>query len=319
MTNPVILLGTQSNGETLPVQVDDFGRLVAEGLQGPPGPEGPPGIGQLPPDPYEGALLGWLNGTLAWIGTPPVPIPEGVFGPITDWNSTDHIITVEGEIPSQVGSGVWLNQVGPDGMPYLNSTSLASYPWASYLTTEGDGGGWSGSPIVAFDGDPQTGTRPEYEDVPINFIPPEVIPVTTKISVWTGMGGSNTDPFTIYVNKGRVGEQSIQVSSDGIERFDIPFTGDLYNIQITGNSARSGWAHLYSIAIDDLFLVDSSFVPQIRVSSVLPNGILGVPEPSDAIFYPGAYLGIEEQQVAAWVLYGTDPTTRIDYLRQTRD
>jgi len=32
MTNPVILLGTQSNGETLPVQVDEFGRLVAEGL-----------------------------------------------------------------------------------------------------------------------------------------------------------------------------------------------------------------------------------------------------------------------------------------------
>ena len=94
MTNPVVLLGTQSNGETLPVQVDATGRLVAEGLQGeqgeqgeqgiqgPPGPEGPPGSGgiTLPPDPYEGALLGWLNGGLAWVGTPPVPIPEGVFG-----------------------------------------------------------------------------------------------------------------------------------------------------------------------------------------------------------------------------------------------
>jgi hypothetical protein len=43
MTDPVILLGTQSNGETLPVQVDDFGRLVAEGLQGSEGPEGPKG------------------------------------------------------------------------------------------------------------------------------------------------------------------------------------------------------------------------------------------------------------------------------------
>ena len=40
MTNPVILLGTQANGETLPVQVDDTGRLVAEGLEGPPGPQG---------------------------------------------------------------------------------------------------------------------------------------------------------------------------------------------------------------------------------------------------------------------------------------
>ena len=58
MTTPVTLYGTQSNGETLPVQVDDTGRLVAEGLQGepgPPGPEGPPGEDggdfPLPPDP----------------------------------------------------------------------------------------------------------------------------------------------------------------------------------------------------------------------------------------------------------------------------
>ena len=42
MTNPVVLLGTQSNGETLPVQVDATGRLVAEGLQGPPGEQGDP-------------------------------------------------------------------------------------------------------------------------------------------------------------------------------------------------------------------------------------------------------------------------------------
>ena len=61
MTDPVVLLGTQSNGETLPVQVDAFGRLVAEGLQGaqgpegPEGPQGPPGEIELPPDPYEGA------------------------------------------------------------------------------------------------------------------------------------------------------------------------------------------------------------------------------------------------------------------------
>lgn len=49
MTDPVVLYGTQSNGETLPVQVDATGRLVAEGLEGPQGPqgeegpEGPPG------------------------------------------------------------------------------------------------------------------------------------------------------------------------------------------------------------------------------------------------------------------------------------
>jgi hypothetical protein len=88
MTNPVVLLGTQSNGETLPVQVDATGRLVAEGLLGPPGPpgpegpEGPEGQIALPPDPYEGALLGWENGQLAWVGGS-VPLPDGLFGPIS--------------------------------------------------------------------------------------------------------------------------------------------------------------------------------------------------------------------------------------------
>lgn len=73
MTEPVILYGTQSNGETLPVQVDATGRLVAEGLQGeqgpegPPGPPGPPGECDLPPNPQEGQVLGWENGQLAWL------------------------------------------------------------------------------------------------------------------------------------------------------------------------------------------------------------------------------------------------------------
>ena len=90
MTDPVILYGTQSNGESLPVQVDATGRLVAEGLQGvegPPGPDGPegptgpegpigpegpegppgpPGVGELPPNPRSGDLLGWHR-ELVWV------------------------------------------------------------------------------------------------------------------------------------------------------------------------------------------------------------------------------------------------------------
>ena len=81
MTNPVILYGTQSNGETLPVQVDATGRLVAEGLQGPEGPEGPEGPAggsfPLPADPFEDALLGWKNGTLAWIDPETIVPPSG--------------------------------------------------------------------------------------------------------------------------------------------------------------------------------------------------------------------------------------------------
>ena len=42
-----ILYGTQSNGETLPVQVNSFGQLVAQGLPGEKGDKGDPG----PPGP----------------------------------------------------------------------------------------------------------------------------------------------------------------------------------------------------------------------------------------------------------------------------
>ena len=85
MTNPVILLGTQSNGETLPVQVDATGRLVAEGLQGiqgppgpegPEGPEGPPGPGggvEWPDGANEGDVLTWIQGEPQW-HKPTIPV-----------------------------------------------------------------------------------------------------------------------------------------------------------------------------------------------------------------------------------------------------
>ena len=72
-----ILYGTQSNGETLPVLVDQFGNLLAkgiDGLEGPPGPQGPQGPQgpegppiNLPPDPENGDALGWKDDQLAWL------------------------------------------------------------------------------------------------------------------------------------------------------------------------------------------------------------------------------------------------------------
>ena len=110
MTNPVVLLGTQSNGETLPVQVDATGRLVAEGLEGQPGEAGEkgdkgdkgdpgdPGTPGAPgadgndgedgagvPTPYgwEGSVLTIQEGSPQWVGgtdpdIDPEPEPEGL-------------------------------------------------------------------------------------------------------------------------------------------------------------------------------------------------------------------------------------------------
>ena len=105
MTNPVILLGTQANGETLPVQVDATGRLVAEGLQGEPGdpgepgapgppgeqgPEGPPGAG-VPEGGSEGDYLQIIDGTPTWgpwVEPPPPPPADYVALVNTGFNSS---------------------------------------------------------------------------------------------------------------------------------------------------------------------------------------------------------------------------------------
>ena len=124
MTDPVILLGTQSNGETLPVQVDAFGRLVAEGLQGakgedgdqgpkgdtgPPGEPGQPGEpgkdgldGEGVPLPYgeDGSYLGIVDGVPTW-NTPDFPaVKEGPF------------ISTDPSLPpnSEIGPNLWIAQ-----------------------------------------------------------------------------------------------------------------------------------------------------------------------------------------------------------------
>ena len=105
MTDPVILLGTQSNGETLPVQVNQFGQLVAQGLDGAKGDKGDPGEDGAPgakgdkgdpgepgadgegvPTPYgdEGSFLWIKDGAPAWTtGGDPGPEPGPGRGPMS--------------------------------------------------------------------------------------------------------------------------------------------------------------------------------------------------------------------------------------------
>lgn len=102
MTNPVVLFGTQSNGETLPVQVDATGRLVAEGLQGQQGEQGepgPPGLPQLPSGEFEGAVLGWVDGALAWLEPSGLPQPLGIEGQIIQMHNEEAIWVTAPEVP----------------------------------------------------------------------------------------------------------------------------------------------------------------------------------------------------------------------------
>ena len=95
-----ILYGTTDNGTTLPVLVDQFGNLLAKGIDGAEGPPGPPGIGQLPEDPFEGAILGWEDGELSWLGGS-VPLPAGTYGPFI-YSDSEGTLTVPQDVSSLV-------------------------------------------------------------------------------------------------------------------------------------------------------------------------------------------------------------------------
>lgn len=70
-----ILYGTQSNGGTLPVQVNEFGQLVAQGLKGDPGTPGTPGApGAAGPPGPQGP-----PGTVTW--------EQGFFTPVYDFSA----------------------------------------------------------------------------------------------------------------------------------------------------------------------------------------------------------------------------------------
>ena len=93
-----ILYGTQSNGETLPVLVDQFGNLLAKGIdgqpgqpgqpgtpgepggEGPQGPQGIPGVGVPLPYGEEGSYLQIVDGIPKWNAADP-PGPEPTPGP----------------------------------------------------------------------------------------------------------------------------------------------------------------------------------------------------------------------------------------------
>lgn len=114
-----ILLGTQSNGDTLPVQVNEFGQLVAKGIdgsqgepgaQGQPGETGPPGqpgpAGEGVPQPYgaEGTYLRIQSGVPTWLEGPPEPPDPAVV--LTDSIS-----------PSVASTRVFINDTGGRDYP----------------------------------------------------------------------------------------------------------------------------------------------------------------------------------------------------------
>ena len=320
MTDPVVLYGTQSNGDTLPVQVDATGRLVAEGLQGQEGPQGPPGQPganggsfPLPPDPYEGALLGWLNGGLAWVGNTPIPIPEEVFGPITAWDPQSSMLTVQGEIPEDIAGGVFLTQTDQYGRPVNDNRDwLVSMEWSNRVV---------GFDLYqdfqsehTFDADDSTYALSTQSYSLQNL----ELPFVETLAVYLYSGGG--DIRTMFA--GFNGGNRSPVTGSGNYMIENPIilrvNGELNSIEMDINGYYHGG--FYKIVADGKLLVDESIgAVKGRVNQIVDeHRMLIVPSQTDG-FTVGNYLMAPTQKVAPWVLYENDPTSRIDYLRQKRD
>jgi len=320
MTEPVILYGTQSNGETLPVQVNATGQLVAEGLQGNQGPPGPPGQNgadggdfPLPADPYEGALLGWLNGGLAWIGTPPVPIPPGIYGPIIAWDPDNSLLTLGNPLDESINTGVYIEQCSIDGTVSAPDPDWnVEQEWSSLVV----GGAFNPSfPATnAFNGNANQSCLSTSTFTIDNL---GLIDVAT-LDIYLGNGSASNDIMIVQINGGA--EYQVQGIDANLKNNPLQLTdvGVLSSIQIRRQTGT--FCGLYRIKVNGKELVDRSLgVIQARVNQRLSDTELLVVPLSSNQFVVDQFVKVPGQRIAPWVLYGNDPTTRIDYLRQTRD
>ena len=137
-----ILSGTTADGQTLPVLVDQFGNLIAKGIQGEPGakgqdgaqgepgavgapgPKGDPGDGLPLPLGEEGSVLTIRNGVPVWSSDTPAPV-----------ESINYCILGGG------GSGNYFKNQGGGGAGAIpNLGALVITPGLVYGITVGAGG-----------------------------------------------------------------------------------------------------------------------------------------------------------------------------------
>ena len=120
------------------------------------------------------------------------------------------------------------------------------------------------------------------------------------------------------------GQNSQAISGETVLTWQA--VSDLDTIEINGDGARAATlfyvkvstspAALTTKVINGDLLVDSSESLNLRVNQVMGDTLIGVPNQT-INFTTGKYLRVPEQRVAPWVLYGNDPTSLIDHLRQS--
>jgi hypothetical protein len=286
-----ILYGTQSNGETLPVLVDQFGNLLAKGIdgqQGPPGPPGAPGVGQLPPDPYEGAILGWKDNELAWLGGF-VPLPAGTYGPFTYIPGNEQLDIPQDASGLVNGQQIYMSDNAGNPVDQLFTTDTITtvtpgpldnqyvlfFPTSNNFdkfavgevvqesftdgaVTTGNGGVWTNKDNM-FDSDTTNFAHANYNGSAVTvtqtFNPP--LACSTSIKVFAGLTDSGTDA-TVSINGGATTPLSQAAGNLPVytEFTEIPFSGLIETIVINKSTSGNG-LYVFGYEVDGSRLYDS--------------------------------------------------------------
>ena len=141
------------NGTLVPIEADSQGRLVAEGLTGPQGPAGPPGVGELPPNPQNGDILAWDDG-LVWVSgiIPAFPPKTDVITAVNSGAQTTLTFASDKAL-ADFAPGDYIEQENSTGMPVFSSDLSLVEGSSSYNPLH--------PASNAFDGDTVTYAAPE--------------------------------------------------------------------------------------------------------------------------------------------------------------
>ena len=288
--------------EKVPNDVEIDGNLQVNGsiVDSNGNPIGGGGGITLPPDPYEGAVLGWLNGGLAWLGTPPIEVPEGSFGPIESWDVGGYL-TVEGEVPATVVNGVTVYQVDELGEPYTEGWNV-SRVWSDNSSVSGGSlVGDLNTADKAFNG--STDTNDGYVYAPsggrqtVTFSPP--ITYASKLEIWcwqfsNGVFEVNGVDISTIVNR-----DAPSWTGGWVNLTNTIGTGSISSISVTKTAAGTS-AGFAAIRADDVLLVDQGHSLNLRVSNVVESTLIGVAN-QDVPFTAGKFVKVPAQKVAPWV------------------
>ena len=282
----------------------DTGDPGPKGDTGDTGPQGEPGATgevELPPDPYEGAVLGYLGGGLAWIGTLPIQLPSGVFGPITAWDRSSGVLTVSGDIP-YIPEGTLLTQCKADGVPFTQGWNTA-HNWSDTCTFQTQNNNSPEYPVTGgFDG--REGTCSSGSQFG------QCIWDATSYGLFGKFEATCCVPGQIFC---QLNER---------DAISFPETYIVEGVQVdrfyvySGTAYRPGWK---MIKMDGIPLVDTRFGLNFTVSSVdVDAGTLtGSASITGKEFGIGMYLKTPEMRVAPWLLAKDELKKLVDGLKQS--